>query len=1424
MTAPLPFAGFLEDLRRRGLAVGVRESELFYRLLARWQGERISELRDAAAALLARNQAEVALIRRVFDDTLVEPPPAPPRPPARRVWPLVLALVAAAALLGGGIVAGVHWWRLRHTGPLRTAVVSPPETPPPGETPSPAGRALPRPPDPPPAVVSGPRLSTARLRSRWTYGLFAGAAGGAFLLLLIRRRREGRRYALRTLLRERMAAVPGPQHFRLEPPPYAGFASADLDDLATWLGRRSARGVAGRKLDIDATVRSSVRRGHPVLVFDARPPAHSLVLLIDVGAEMRPYRRKVAAFVAALEERGVQFDRWYFETHASTISSRPHGEPMPLRKLSGLAEQGALMVVSTGMGVLGEGRAINTWVTGLAAFSSRAWVNPITDEDAWRGAMARVPMPALPLDGAAFGRIASALGAEVPESRLASPASTDAQPPGDGEIDELRQLAALLPSARLELVMWLRETFLPRLHEETALVLARRHQQGGRDLLRWAAGSRIAALHRLRTRHPEREHVVRRRLFELLAKSEPPASSAAHLRWRLARAEQDAFLATPGDLPRVRQELETLAASPIAEEADELLLLLRQATGALGVSAPDGGAGWDLRAGDIRRGARRDRWRAAGIGVGTPRASDVVRAVVMGVAVVGLTAAVRKPPMRVLPNVAHAYALDLSRPALAPAPTFQLRRLDDRASTEAELLKDGHLLGKLSLDRELADPASAGHWYQVVGRMPDGALALSDLLQAPADEEPAATSGLIVSVFEARSGLPLTMSVFLTVDGDPVVKVPLPGAAGAAPGASARVVLDVGSHRIEALLAGYRPFTSTIDIRKGREDRLEIRLEPDGSAVKAIRLALVLPAALQPKDVLVNGTPWDGKPIQTSPGEDLAVEVASPYYDFKKTFKISEGQRRLDIKAKPRYGVLVVSRPAGSLPDYEISPRMQEVLPLRDVKGDPTHVSRTYRGTSGNYELTKKGAVRLVAVEVGRTSVVSTDESVTPPPAAAPVDAGTDGSSNAPILVTLGLPAGLQTRDILVRGTAWDGNPLAAKAGEDLEVEVSNPYYDFRKTFKIAPGQSRIDIVAKPTYGVLVVERSASTPADYKIDPPLQEWERSRDLRGRTGVSRTYRGAKGYYNVTRGDLSRQAELEIGRTILEVFGAGGTPPLKLDLARGLLDELSPALPMDEVKRALPFYTGDTPEGTNYNYGGGVFFGRNDFYFYTYRDAIQVRARFSGTIVPVRIGATPDELRAALALRSPYRLGIGAQLYTMPWGCLEVAVGERGITEMSLHARPCATASPFAESLNRADQSPALRAEPGPSYELGEVVASTPVTDRAVLGQLRAALAKQLGSTGTVVDKGQGELIVDAQLTEMRVVETKRAREHRCSVTLRLKRPDGTLVLMANGSATVQSIGSNVMDASAAALDAAVRRASEQLRIDLPRAPTSKAAAD
>lgn len=71
-------------------------------------------------------------------------------------------------------------------------------------------------------------------------------------------------------------------------------------------------------------------------------------------------------------------------------------------------------------------------------------------------------------------------------------------------------------------------------------------------------------------------------------------------------------------------------------------------------------------------------------------------------------------------------------------------------------------------------------------------------------------------------------------------------------------------------------------------------------------------------------------------------------------------------------------------------------------------------------------------------------------------------------------------------------------------------------------------------------------------------------------------------------------------------------LYVDLQKGTLNGLTPADSMGRIKKELPCFTGDTQEGSAFNYGGGVFYHNHDFYFYTHRDYLEVRADYKGKL--------------------------------------------------------------------------------------------------------------------------------------------------------------------------------------------------------------------
>jgi hypothetical protein len=936
----LPFAAFLEDLRRRGLAIGVREYELFYKLLARFEGDRVSDLRDAIAALLARNQAEVVLVRRVFDDTLaVEPAPVePPRVRPRRIWPWAIAATAVIVAIAAGVI-----YRELTRPPVRITEAPPPPPPlPPGD---PVARLPARPPPPEPAIVGAARLSADLLSARWPYALLFGTASLALLALVGLRRSHARDEAMRDQRRARLAAVPGPQHVRLVAPPYRGLGADALDDFATWISRIPAERLPARRLDIDGTVHASARDGRPVLVFADRPPGRVLVVLEDVGPEMRPWRRKLAAFATGLEQRGVLVERWMFDTHAVTVRPFPHGTPVPLAALTGAAEGRMLIVVSTGMGILGEGRVLNSWVRELAAFSSRVWLNPIGDEALWRGGLARAPMPVLPLTATSLAQAARALGADVPDAsvrpRAAAPVTGD-------PVDEVRQIAALYPAADLELVMWLTETFLPHVPEATALAVHDKHGAWGRRLLRWQPGERAAALGRLRREHPDREREVRRRLLGLFDSHEPPANTAAHLRWRLARAEQAAFLADPAEAAPVQRELAELVASPLGEETDELLAVLRATPGEPATSPP-----WKRPARTIGTPApapARRELSLAGPRRHALRAGDLVRALAAGIVVVGV-ATLSRPSVARTPNLDGAYELGVDEATSSrKTPSLIVRSARPDSPGIGDVLRDGEPLATyLPLRAAPLLAVDRGHWYQLRARTSTGAWALSQQLFVPA--EYTATGTLLVALIDEADNRSLDPRP-ITVD-------------GSARASGGVVALPVGDHEVIVDVAGYQAVTRRIAVEEDNPALLRVPLRRQ--AAPTISLALSIPSGVAARDVLINGAPWDGRPIAAAAGDRIEVELADPRFELKRTFTVTEGQRTLVVQARPSYGILVVERPAGTPADYEIAPPMEEVMRRQDqqVAG---RLTRTYRGRELMYTITRPGFSRAEFVEVGKVT------------------------------------------------------------------------------------------------------------------------------------------------------------------------------------------------------------------------------------------------------------------------------------------------------------------------------------------------------------------------------------------------------------------------------------------------------------------------
>ncbi len=83
-------------------------------------------------------------------------------------------------------------------------------------------------------------------------------------------------------------------------------------------------------------------------------------------------------------------------------------------------------------------------------------------------------------------------------------------------------------------------------------------------------------------------------------------------------------------------------------------------------------------------------------------------------------------------------------------------------------------------------------------------------------------------------------------------------------------------------------------------------------------------------------------------------------------------------------------------------------------------------------------------------------------------------------------------------------------------------------------------------------------------------------------------------------------------------------LFVDIDKGTLNDLSVTTSPDEVKKKFPCFTGQTKDGSAENCGGGVFYSRHNFYFYTGKDNINIRKGFTGKCSIEIFGKTDAQL--------------------------------------------------------------------------------------------------------------------------------------------------------------------------------------------------------
>lgn len=132
---------------------------------------------------------------------------------------------------------------------------------------------------------------------------------------------------------------------------------------------------------------------------------------------------------------------------------------------------------------------------------------------------------------------------------------------------------------------------------------------------------------------------------------------------------------------------------------------------------------------------------------------------------------------------------------------------------------------------------------------------------------------------------------------------------------------------------------------------------------------------------------------------------------------------------------------------------------------------------------------------------------------------------------------------------------------------------------------------------------------------------------------------------------------------------GCDTLFLNLHEGLVNGLYPTAPQELIKYKMPCFSGSTDDSSEYNCGGGVFYQRQDLFFYTFRNYLEVGKGFPGkTSYPRFFNYKKPQVEALLGKPSESPTP-DIYLYDMEYGCLRVHFAIQDVNYVGIHLVPC-----------------------------------------------------------------------------------------------------------------------------------------------------------
>jgi hypothetical protein len=757
----LPFSDFLELLRAKGFGVGLHEHIALGKLLSRWDSTDRDELRGAIAALVARRDEEVAAILRLFDE--IYPPEIrrdderPPEPDlhARKYRLVQLAKTPAfwattAGALALAVSIGIASWyysTIEWPEPPAAAFL-------PRSLPMPQ---MPRPDDPAPIQPLPEALieyqaepaaalppPPARVKWRALSGLSAAALGVTLVALWgTRMRRSARRWTI-DAWHQALSALPGPHHSSLILKDLVvRLPRADLEEAATLLGRAFSEEARGRELDVTRSLRETLRAGlRPHLLFKPRRVQETILVLLDHSQFMSAHMRRVEAFIIDLARYGIFMECWYFDGDVAVQARQPFGQPIALDDLARRRQDYPLMIVSNGLGVAATLQRPDLWLDALKTWTRRVWLTPVTDESLWPLALARLPIEVVGLNRAGLLRAANILArGESERVGVTGRIAAAARPVSLGDVEELKQLASVVPYPSVDLLELLRQRFAPHVPEPAVLHVADAGATHAGAPIQMSDGEIRDHLRQLRLGRAALEADVREYLLEVLHDSEPAAGSVAHLRWQISTAVHETQLAAlrGRDTAPVLAKVAALAHSPLWQELRDSIARLPESgrpSDDMRKSAGIKGKGVEPPTFEDptgRLGVPRFRWIVPG-----PRELGLSFGVAL---IVAALAALATPFRAQASHILNAYTLEYAPPqasSLAGELRVRAAAADVAPPTMLQLYRDDQAYGEpFRLDREDGSTAvriestGAAYVYQVRAALDTGALAVSNAILAP---------------------------------------------------------------------------------------------------------------------------------------------------------------------------------------------------------------------------------------------------------------------------------------------------------------------------------------------------------------------------------------------------------------------------------------------------------------------------------------------------------------------------------------------------------------------------------------------------------------------------------------------------------------------------------------------------------------------